>query len=103
MNEAQATHPFEEEITVPADIAICPYCKGELTAKAEAWEDDDAGRMLVTSIDLTCENEFAEEDDDYEGGTDHTYMPYVYWLPVQNMVKDWMNQNIDKAPVQALN
>ena len=79
------TLPFDVELPVPADVAICPYCSGKLTATFTGWaEDGDA--LKADETHLTCENET-------EDGDDHTAMPYVYWLPVEMRVQNWVNRN----------
>lgn len=81
--------PFEDKaVAIPSSVAVCPYCQGRLSAQPTAWEEKDGGTGYnVSEIDLDCENETEEE----EGPVDHTYMPYVYWLPVHTKVLKWLN------------
>lgn len=86
-------------IAVPIEVAVCPYCGKKLAASLTEWEqsDDSVWLGIATSIDLDCEG----EPDLYEGDTnaeafdewlaEHTYMPYVYWLPVEVRVRQWIN------------
>jgi hypothetical protein len=35
----------------------CPYCGGEITVSANAWEQDDDGSWYATDLDVNCSNE----------------------------------------------
>lgn len=84
--------PYEGTwIDIPPVVAVCPYCQGKLSAHVNAWEEPDTGEIWdVTEIELECENE------DVDDPEDHTYMPYVYWLPVECVVRRWMNRAENK-------
>lgn len=89
MSRFPTSHPTPYdgvEITIPPEVALCPYCEGKLTAQANGWQEPDEGEIWdVTEIDLQCEHQDIDDPDD------HTYMPYVYWLPVEVKVLKWMN------------
>jgi hypothetical protein len=35
----------------------CPYCGGEITCSANAWEQEEDGSWIATDLDLECSNE----------------------------------------------
>jgi len=37
--------------------APCPYCRGEITCTANAWEKDEDGSYFATDLDIDCSNE----------------------------------------------
>lgn len=37
--------------------APCPYCGGEITCSANAWEQEDDGSWIATDLDIECINE----------------------------------------------
>lgn len=85
--------PYEGiHVDIPPEVALCAYCKGKLSAHVNAWEEADEGEVWdVTEVELECENEDIDDPDD------HTFMPYVYWLPVEIKVLAWMNLPENKA------
>ena len=88
-------------LAVPSDIALCPYCQGQLYVGVEGWEQDGDGTWLADCIVLECETEpelprKGEDDIAYiydAWYSTHSESPYVYWLPVENKVKNWLNEN----------
>lgn len=75
-----ADHVFQID---PA-VAVCPYCEGPLAAQATEWMVDPDDYGTAGDIDMHC---LAEEDSPIR----HDHMPYVYWLPVQSKVIEWIN------------
>lgn len=79
-------------IDIPASVATCPYCGGKLHAWLESWTEDENSEDLCTISDegchLDCQKIDEVEIDEYIDT--HTYMPYVYWLPVENVVSKWI-------------
>lgn len=72
---------------------LCPYCSGDLTYVAEGWESDDDGLYMADSFDAQCSNEPDIESDEWEEWLrQHSDMPYVNWLPVNNQVQEWINE-----------
>lgn len=85
-----------KEIKVPVEVAVCPDCKQQLTIYGDGWEEQDDGWML-DSFTISCATEPDIEDDGWdEWGEAHEQsfdMPYVYWLPVTETIKAWVNKN----------
>jgi hypothetical protein len=66
-------------LDVPADVALCPYCASPLYLEVDEWDEDNT--PTETGSHVWCTN--ANTDEEVER---HTYMPYVYWLPVDRRV-----------------
>ena len=78
-------------IPVPRKVAVCPYCDDDpelIIEGIDAWSIDDNGKITPEEIVISCVNEPDIDDEDYVES--HTYMPYVYWLPVHQLVKRWL-------------
>lgn len=83
-----------EQINLPR--FKCPKCDGFLTLEeVDDWVEDDNGEWQVNCISLGCTNDKDFDDPDYSEWFDWHYgnMPYVYWLPVTEQVKAWINQH----------
>lgn len=89
-------------LPVPGSVAKCPYCSGELFVSFSCWTECDDGSWRADGVELDCnsEPELDEERDDDEQREvydhwleQHTYMPYVYWLPATVTVEKWVNEN----------
>ena len=86
-------------LDVPVEVAVCPYCGAKLTVQFEAWEETEDGSWIASGFNLECTAE-PELTEDGESTTDawdewlnwHTQMPYVYWLPCEQFVADWVNK-----------
>jgi len=72
---------------------LCPYCKGDLTYTANGWEQDDNGLYMADSFDIDCSTEPDMEDEDEwnDWFNNHSEMPYVHQLPVDERVKEFIN------------
>lgn len=78
---------------IPIDVAKCPYCKARLSAQAHEWSKADDGLATVEGFDLECDAEPDVEDQAWnEWWNQHRNMPTVHWLPVQKIVKAYLNQ-----------
>lgn len=84
-------------LDVPASVATCPYCGQALKVSFDHWVQQEDGSWAIEHAALDC---VAEPDLDDEAASDydnwlaeHTYMPYVYWLPVDVLVTKWVNEN----------
>lgn len=88
------TVPGDTIFQVPPDFARCPYCEGRLYAGFRGWVLEEDGTWAGEEVELDCENEPDMETNeaawDYWLET-HSEMPYVYWLPVCEKVKRWIN------------
>lgn len=72
---------------------LCPYCKGDLTYTVNGWEQDDNGLWMADSFDMDCSTEPDMEDEDEwnDWFNNHSEMPYVHQLPVDERVKEFIN------------
>lgn len=72
---------------------LCPYCNGDLTYRCNGWEQDDNGLWMADSFDIECSSEPDMEDEDEweEWLQQHSDMPYVNQLPVDEKVKRYIN------------
>lgn len=80
-------------IDVPPEIATCPYCGGKLYVQCEAWTQEDDGSWTAQDIVVDCET---EPDDlgskEYRDWVkSHSEMPYVYQMPVEEGIREWLN------------
>lgn len=70
------------ENQIPVSVAVCPYCGEHLSFEVDEWETD-TGVPTEAGVHVSCVNQ-----DDAE--IDHYQMPYVYWLPVDRRVYQWL-------------
>ena len=90
-------HVIGSFIIVPQDKEfkfknLCPYCKGKLTYTCNSWEQDDKGLWMAEGFNMVCETEPEIDSEDWEDWfQSHCEMPYVYQLPVDERVKDFIN------------
>lgn len=85
--------PADHKFEVPKEVAVCPYCNTKLRASVQEWTEDSDG-WVASSIEMICEKEPDIDDPLWEEFTsEHSEMPYVYLLPVQSKVEDWINSN----------
>ena len=72
---------------------LCPYCGGDLTYHCEGWEQDDDGTWLADCMQSECSTEPDMDSEEWEDWmSQHSDMPYVNQLPVDERVKDWINK-----------
>lgn len=92
-------------IRVPREVAVCPYCDEPTPLVARISELEEAnkrrGLWRVSEIELECTSEpelfddeprMAVRDEWEEWMNAHSYMPYVYWLPIDLRVLRWINE-----------
>jgi hypothetical protein len=78
-------------IDIPPEVARCPYCDERLFCQPTAWEQDDDGSWYASESGLECWSEPDIDDEEWlDWCAEHTSMPYVYWLPVDMKVIDWL-------------
>ena len=82
--------PQDKEFTFKK---LCPYCQGDLTYRANGWEEDENGLYIADSFDMDCSTEpdMEDEDDWNDWLNNHSEMPYVHQLPVDEAVKKHIN------------
>jgi len=72
---------------------LCPYCKADLTYRANGWVQDEQGYWKADSFDMDChsmpQNFKSVKWDDWMEL--HSQMPYVHQLPVDEAVKEKIN------------
>lgn len=88
------TVPADTTFYVPPSFARCPYCDGRLYAGFRGWSQEPDGTWIGDEVELDCENEpdMEEDEEKWEAWLEsHSEMPYVYWLPVCERVKQWVN------------
>jgi hypothetical protein len=74
-------------LSVPEHVARCPYCGlATLVVEFDEW-DAETRHPTESGTHVSCTQE--NYDEEQEQG-DHDYMPYVYWLPVQQRVYHWL-------------
>lgn len=72
---------------------LCPYCQGDLTYRCNGWEQDENGLWMADSFDMECSTEPDMESEEWEDWMDnHSDMPYVHQLPVDERVKASINK-----------
>ncbi|MBX2927023.1 MAG: hypothetical protein KF852_04245 [Saprospiraceae bacterium] len=73
---------------------LCPYCKGNLTYRPYGWETDDNGLWMAVSFDVDCSTEpDMEEEEEWDYWfQNHSEMPYVIQMPVDEGVKKYINR-----------
>jgi hypothetical protein len=60
---------------------LCPYCNADLIYRVTGWEEKEDG-WIADSI----------ESDDFEDWlNNHSELPYIYQLPVDERVKKYIN------------
>jgi hypothetical protein len=73
---------------------LCPYCQGDLTYRCNGWEQDENGLWMADSFDMECSTEPDMESEEWEDWMDnHSDMPYVHQLPVDERVKASINKH----------
>lgn len=88
-------------LEVPKNIQDCPYCGDPLwISSIDEWSEgeDGNGPIQVEHIMLDCKSESSMCLKKWEEWNHwHSQMPYVYWMPAEEKVIDWLNQNFDFA------
>lgn len=80
-------------VSVPKDIATCPYCGSDLWAEVHAWVD---GEPNITEIGICCNDDERALSEAYNPpeGCETDYEPHRYtqseWGPVVEVVKAWV-------------
>ena len=90
MSELQLL-PTDAVIDVPADVAVCPYCQAPLSITFTAWEQQEDGSWAADELSCDCTTEPDIDTAEWPAWMkQHTYMPYVYMLPVHIKVRAWV-------------
>jgi hypothetical protein len=86
--------PHDQTIEIPVSVALCPDCQTRLTISPTAWEQHESG-WVATEWDTWCESEPDDLGDGYDDFLDSHpsfEMPYVYWLPIDETIRVWLNK-----------
>ncbi len=79
-------------IPVPREIAICPICDAEIVVEEISEWECGSGKPVSISIDCVTEPDI-DSDEWPDWHNEHWSMPYVDWLPVENVVVRWIQEN----------
>lgn len=86
-----------DKIEIPCSVAVCPYCGTKLTIEADGWTEDEANPdywIADMPSNVWCETEPDIEDETWEEWfSSHSEMPYIYMLPAQSKIEEWLKQN----------
>lgn len=79
---------------VPRDVAVCPICDaGLIIEDIDEWESE-TGRVTYCGLHVACSK---APEIDSKGWLEwfkwHYNMPYVDWLPVDDVVYRWFNKH----------
>lgn len=81
-------------IKVPKKVQTCPYCGRALrVASFEAVSTDNA-KFYVDEFDLYC---VSIREGERRYNETHSDMPYVYWLPASESVREWIDKEHQDA------
>lgn len=91
--EYQAGELMSDNVTIPKNVAVCPYCGDGLTAEITGEYEEDDGTRVIDEIMMECDSEpDLDSRDWHEWLAVHSDMPYVNWLPVEMKVQRWLNR-----------
>lgn len=87
-------------IRVPVEISKCVSCGAPLYLSGDGWTLGDHSEWICDSFNMICGSE-PKTDDDREAWDIyndihalHFKMPYIYWLPIQEKIRAWMDRSI---------
>src|SRR5688572_7134881 len=79
--------------TLPKEYRRCSYCSGPLAVHFESWTKQDDGTWATDCAKVDCLTEPSERSRKCNDWLNqHTYMPYVYWLPLEQAITRWVNK-----------
>lgn len=85
---------ISDTIPVPGEVAICPICSAKLKVEisgavenGDDWEVDEIHLSCTEEPDMDNVQEWRDHMDS------HYSMPYVDWLPLEEPVLKWINEN----------
>ena len=79
-------------LSVPTESLPCPICGSKvIVTGVHEWETESG---KIVQADFDCETEPDLDSDEYLDWfhDHHENMPYVYWLPYEQRLLDWLNQ-----------
>lgn len=79
---------------IPRQYRRCPYCDGKISIHFESWTRNNDGTWSADFAKADCETEPSIGSGKWEEWIkQHTYMPYVYWLPLETILTRWVNKH----------
>lgn len=86
-------------IDIPPDVAKCPYCDAALyIGEIDEWSEDEKGNITPDHIGIECVTEPSLRSKKWEEWfRQHSDMPYVYWMPMEETVLNWLIDNFEFA------
>ncbi len=86
-------------INVPETVAKCPYCDAPLyICEIDEYSEGEDGALVPEHFSLDCTEEPDMADPGWEEFINwHIQMPYVYWLPLEEPVKQWLIKTYEFA------
>jgi hypothetical protein len=88
--------PYPE---IPPEVATCPICNAPIFIESiDEWYIDeghqDHGLPTPFSISIDCSTAPGIDEDGWRNWFNwHWSMPYVDWLPVEQVVDQWFGEN----------
>lgn len=79
---------YPESCIVPAKVTRCPCCSSPVKAEFDEWTGDDNEPSWDT-VKVDCMRPGCYEE--YQD-SEFWRMPYVYWLPVEEAARQWMQR-----------
>jgi hypothetical protein len=96
-------YPFDDQTPVPSEVAVCPYCDAPLEVSAYSWTEE-GGRWLPDGFMSFCMSEPDVDLDEWDDWWDvHRVMPYVYQLPVDEKIREWMRREVIEGRAPSTN
>jgi hypothetical protein len=79
---------------IPKKLRICPYCDGNVFIHFESWTQNEDGSWSADFAKADCDTEPRMGGQRWEEWIKrHTYMPYVYWMPLEIALTRWVNKH----------
>ncbi len=78
-----------KDIEIPVNVAVCPECGAPIVADVfEVTSEDGETNWHLEHNGSGLHIQCSKED------KDHYKMPYVDWLPIDDVVISWLNKNV---------
>lgn len=78
-----------QDIEIPVNVAVCPECGAGIVADVfEVTSEDGETNWHLEPDGSGLHIQCSKEDNN------HYKMPYVDWLPIDDVVITWLNKNV---------
>ena len=86
-------------LQIPEDVAVCPICGARIAVEEiDSW-DTETGEIADNEVVYGCVTEPDIESKEWRPWFRwHYRMPYVDWLPLEDVVVRWFNANYAYRP-----